>query len=111
VIHGRVQGVFFRDSMRREAQRLGIAGWVRNRNDGTVEAAVQGRVRRRGHYRGDGRIAARIVHTLSASKSSRMLETTATLKSSADHENASLSPDRPTHRMKPHWSWHSVGMR
>ena len=42
VIHGRVQGVFFRDSMRREAQMLGIAGWVRNRSDGTVEAAVQG---------------------------------------------------------------------
>ncbi len=42
VIHGRVQGVFFRDSMRYEAQRLGIAGWVRNRSDGTVEAAVQG---------------------------------------------------------------------
>ena len=42
VIHGRVQGVFFRDSMRREARRLGIAGWVRNRSDGTVEAAVQG---------------------------------------------------------------------
>lgn len=42
VIHGRVQGVFFRDSMRREAQALGIAGWVRNRNDGTVEAVVQG---------------------------------------------------------------------
>jgi acylphosphatase len=42
VIHGRVQGVFFRDSMRHEAQRLGIAGWVRNRSDGTVEAAVQG---------------------------------------------------------------------
>ena len=42
LIHGRVQGVFFRDSMRREAQRLGIAGWVRNRSDGTVEAAVQG---------------------------------------------------------------------
>jgi acylphosphatase len=42
VIHGRVQGVFFRDSMRGEAQRLGIAGWVRNRSDGTVEAAVQG---------------------------------------------------------------------
>ena len=40
-IHGRVQGVFFRDSMRREAL-LGITGWVRNRNDGTVEAAVQG---------------------------------------------------------------------
>lgn len=42
VVHGRVQGVYFRDSMRREAQRLGISGWVRNRGDGTVEAAVQG---------------------------------------------------------------------
>jgi acylphosphatase len=42
LIHGRVQGVFFRDSMRAEGQRLGIAGWVRNRRDGTVEAAVQG---------------------------------------------------------------------
>jgi acylphosphatase len=30
VIHGCVQGVFFRNSMRNEAQRLGIAGWVRN---------------------------------------------------------------------------------
>jgi acylphosphatase len=42
VIHGRVQGVFFRDSMRREAQNLAVAGWVRNRSDGTVEAVVQG---------------------------------------------------------------------
>lgn len=42
VIHGRAQGVFFRDSMRREAQNLGVAGWVRNRSDGTVEAAVHG---------------------------------------------------------------------
>jgi acylphosphatase len=42
VVHGRVQGVYFRDSMRREAQRLGVSGWVRNRGDGTVEAAVQG---------------------------------------------------------------------
>ena len=42
VIHGRVQGVFFRDSMRMEAERLGITGWVRNCDDGTVEAVVQG---------------------------------------------------------------------
>ncbi len=42
LIHGRVQGVFFRQSMSREAQRLGVSGWVRNRSDGTVEAAVHG---------------------------------------------------------------------
>ena len=42
VIHGRVQGVFFRDSMRRVAQNPSVTGWVRNRSDGTVEAAVQG---------------------------------------------------------------------
>ncbi|MGC2166756.1 MAG: acylphosphatase [Gallionella sp.] len=42
VIHGLVQGVCFRDSMRREALRLQVNGWVRNRPDGTVEALVQG---------------------------------------------------------------------
>ena len=42
VIHGRVQGVFFRQSMHNEAQRLAIAGWVRNRSNGTVEAVVHG---------------------------------------------------------------------
>lgn len=42
VIHGHVQGVFFRDSMRHEAMRLEVSGWVRNRSDGCVEAMVQG---------------------------------------------------------------------
>jgi len=42
VISGRVQGVFYRDSARKKAQSLGLAGWVRNRRDGTVEAIAQG---------------------------------------------------------------------
>lgn len=42
VVSGRVQGVFYRDSCRREARRLGVAGWVRNRSDGTVEAVFEG---------------------------------------------------------------------
>ncbi len=43
VAHGRVQGVFFRDTVKREAQSRGVAGWVRNRDDGTVEAVFEGR--------------------------------------------------------------------
>ncbi len=39
---GRVQGVFFRDSVRREAERHGVAGWARNNADGTVEAVFEG---------------------------------------------------------------------
>jgi len=40
--HGRVQGVFFRDSTREEAERRGVAGSVRNTDEGTVEAVFEG---------------------------------------------------------------------
>jgi acylphosphatase len=40
--HGRVQGVFFRDSVREEAERRGVAGWARNTREGTVEAVFEG---------------------------------------------------------------------
>ena len=43
VVRGRVQGVFFRDSTRRLALRHGVAGWVRNNPDGSVEAVLEGR--------------------------------------------------------------------
>jgi acylphosphatase len=42
IVRGLVQGVFFRDSTRRLAQRHGVAGWVANRADGAVEAAFEG---------------------------------------------------------------------
>jgi acylphosphatase len=42
VARGRVQGVFFRDSTRREAQSAAVAGWARNRSDGAVEAVFEG---------------------------------------------------------------------
>jgi acylphosphatase len=44
VVSGHVQGVFFRDSTRREAARRGVAGWVCNRRDGAVEAVFEGPV-------------------------------------------------------------------
>jgi acylphosphatase len=42
VVRGRVQGVGFRASVHAEAHRLGVAGWVRNCADGSVEAAIEG---------------------------------------------------------------------
>lgn len=42
VVTGRVQGVFFRDSVRRVAVSEGVGGWVRNRSDGAVEAVFEG---------------------------------------------------------------------
>ena len=42
VVTGLVQGVWFRASMQREARRLGLCGWVRNRADGAVEAEAEG---------------------------------------------------------------------
>lgn len=43
VVHGRVQGVGFRYATAEAARDFGVAGWVRNRRDGTVEAWLQGR--------------------------------------------------------------------
>jgi acylphosphatase len=45
-IRGLVQGVGYRYALRREAQRQGVAGWVRNRSDGSVEALLQGAAER-----------------------------------------------------------------
>jgi acylphosphatase len=42
LVQGLVQGVFFRDSVRRHALTTGVAGWARNNRDGTVEAAFEG---------------------------------------------------------------------
>ena len=42
VVRGQVQGVFFRDSTRRQARQRGVAGWVCNRGDGAVEAVFEG---------------------------------------------------------------------
>ncbi len=42
IVSGRVQGVWFRESTRREALGMGVAGWVRNLSDGDVEAVFEG---------------------------------------------------------------------
>lgn len=43
VVSGRVQGVFFRAACEREANRLRVKGWVRNRPDGSVEVVAEGK--------------------------------------------------------------------
>ena len=42
VIHGRVQGVFFRSTLAHHAEQEGVAGWAENKPDGTVEAVFEG---------------------------------------------------------------------
>ena len=42
VVRGRVQGVWYRQSLRERAEARGVAGWVRNRPDGAVEAVLEG---------------------------------------------------------------------
>lgn len=46
IVHGRVQGVWFRQSTKDEALRLGVHGWVRNLPDRTVEAVFEGEKRK-----------------------------------------------------------------
>ena len=43
IVQGRVQGVFFRDSVRERARAHGVSGWICNRSDGAVEAVLEGR--------------------------------------------------------------------
>ena len=42
IVHGRVQGVWYRQGCQREAVAAGVTGWVRNNDDGTVEAVLEG---------------------------------------------------------------------
>lgn len=42
IVHGKVQGVFFRDSVRESAENEGVSGWAANRDDGTVEVVLEG---------------------------------------------------------------------
>jgi acylphosphatase len=65
VVRGEVQGVFFRETMRRRAYRAGVAGWVRNNPDGTVEARFEGEpddVEVMVHFAGIGPSGAHVEH-------------------------------------------------
>ncbi len=63
-VRGRVQGVWFREATRQQAEALGVRGWVRNRGDGSVEAVLEGEaasVRELAAWCGQGPPAARVV--------------------------------------------------
>ena len=63
VIHGRVQGVFFRSTLAHQAEQEGVAGWAENKPDGTVEAVFEGEskaVDRLIEVAGEGPPAARV---------------------------------------------------
>ncbi len=63
VVRGRVQGVWFRASTREIAERCGVSGWIRNRQDGAVEGEVQGTQEALGRFReflADGPAHARV---------------------------------------------------
>lgn len=63
IVRGRVQGVFFRASMQREAKRLAVTGWVRNQQDGSVEFVAEGeedKLRELLSWAGRGPSAARV---------------------------------------------------
>ncbi|MET0560108.1 MAG: acylphosphatase [Gaiellaceae bacterium] len=65
VVHGHVQGVFFRDSVRRHAVSAGVSGWAKNTRDGTVEAVFEGEpdaVERMVAFCHDGPRGARVDH-------------------------------------------------
>ncbi len=42
IVHGRVQGIFFRSNTQKQAAKLGLTGWVKNNDDGTVEVVAEG---------------------------------------------------------------------
>lgn len=65
LIRGRVQGVYFRAAAQREARRLGITGWVRNRPDGSVELLAEGdedSIKELSSWASHGPSAARVDH-------------------------------------------------
>ena len=42
IVHGQVQGIFFRATAKEKAVQMGISGWIRNNSDGTVEGVFEG---------------------------------------------------------------------